>query len=404
MTLIEGCIELAPCLPSDWKGFGATIRGKGTIEISASRGRDVSSIVDGKATSVAPIEFPGEGRGRRVDVVLVERQVELRLPDLVVQPSGSGPTASDAAARRLGRIISALRLSLAVRSSVFSPISRLFRMPNLSSTSEGMMKNILLLVHDDDGQEARLQTALDLTLTLQGHLTCIAVTPPVIVAGDLYAGFGERVIIADEHASEARNKTALSLRLAQEAVDVDWIDAYGDIVPSVLRAASLADLIVLNRKLDEYPVPDMRGITSKILMHTRVPVVAVPEGLARFGVNGKAVIAWDGQTSVIATMRACVPLLRLASAVEIFCVRDGPLQAEPEEAAKYLARHGIASHVRVVKHSTGAVARLVAEECENRQADYVLMGAYSHGRLLETFGGTTRRMLTDSAVPIVLGH
>lgn len=266
------------------------------------------------------------------------------------------------------------------------------------------MKNILLLVHDDDGQEARLQAALDLTRALEGHLTCIAVTPPVVIAGDLYAGFGEKVIISDEHVSEARNKTALSVRLAHEEVSWDWVDTYGDIVPNVLQAASLADLIVLNRKLDDYPLPDMRGITSRILMHTRVPVVAVPEGLAKFNVNGKALIAWDGQTSVIATMRACVPLLRLASEVEIFCIRDGPLKAEPAEATKYLSRHGIAAEVRVLKHSTGAVARLVAEECENRQADYVLMGAYSHGRLLETFGGTTRRMLTNSALPLVLGH
>lgn len=39
------------------------------------------------------------------------------------------------------------------------------------------MKNILLLVHDDDGQEVRLQAALDLVRALDGHLTCVDVTP-----------------------------------------------------------------------------------------------------------------------------------------------------------------------------------------------------------------------------------
>ena len=37
------------------------------------------------------------------------------------------------------------------------------------------MKNILLLVHDDPGQEARVQAALDLTRALDGHLTCLDV-------------------------------------------------------------------------------------------------------------------------------------------------------------------------------------------------------------------------------------
>ena len=35
------------------------------------------------------------------------------------------------------------------------------------------MKNILLLVHDDHGQEARLQAALDITRAVEGHLTCV---------------------------------------------------------------------------------------------------------------------------------------------------------------------------------------------------------------------------------------
>jgi hypothetical protein len=37
------------------------------------------------------------------------------------------------------------------------------------------MKNILLLVHDDVGQEARLQVALDVTRALTGHLESLDV-------------------------------------------------------------------------------------------------------------------------------------------------------------------------------------------------------------------------------------
>ena len=52
------------------------------------------------------------------------------------------------------------------------------------------MKNILLLVHDDHGQEARLQAALDITRAVEGHLTCIDVTPYPLIAGD---GFGSEL-------------------------------------------------------------------------------------------------------------------------------------------------------------------------------------------------------------------
>lgn len=35
------------------------------------------------------------------------------------------------------------------------------------------MKTVLLLGHNDAGQEARLQAALDLTRALSGHLICV---------------------------------------------------------------------------------------------------------------------------------------------------------------------------------------------------------------------------------------
>jgi nucleotide-binding universal stress UspA family protein len=103
-------------------------------------------------------------------------------------------------------------------------------------------------------------------------------------------------------------------------------------------------------------------------------------------------------------MRACVPLLSLAREVEIFMVRDGAEGSEPEEAAQYLSRHGIHAQVRNIEDGITPPDRLIREECIRWSADYVVMGAYGHGRLMEAFGGVTRRMLADSPVPMVLGH
>jgi len=266
------------------------------------------------------------------------------------------------------------------------------------------MKNILLLVHDDDGQEARLQTALDLARSLGGHLTCLDVTPYPVLAGDLYVGFGETAVISDERDSEAANKSALTTRLDHEDVSWNWRDVTGDFAEAILTAATLADVIVLNRALDDAFLPDMRTITSRVLMHSRAPVIAVPETLPRFDVLGRALIAWDGRSSSAATMRACVPMLALAGQVEIFMARDGTAEIEPLEAAAYLSRHGIHATVKIVDDERTTPDRLIAAEAERWRADYVLMGAYGRGRLLETFGGVTKRMLTNSAIPLVLCH
>lgn len=264
------------------------------------------------------------------------------------------------------------------------------------------MKNILLLVHDDEGQEARLQAALDLTRALDGHLSCIDVTIVPNIAGD-YDGTGSATLLADERDREAANKATLEARLASEDVAWSWSDVTGFAAEAVVDAAALADLIVLNRKLDQFPYPDMRELANHIVMKARKPIVAVPDDVRGFKL-GRALIAWDGQASSAATMRASIPLLALAEDVQIFMVRDSTEQTEPTEAAEYLSRHNIHASIRIVDDGLPPADQLIADEAANWHADYILMGAYGRGRLMETFGGVTKRMLAHSKLPLVLGH
>lgn len=267
------------------------------------------------------------------------------------------------------------------------------------------MKNILLLVHDDAGQEARFQAALDITRALEGHLTCVDVAQMPSVTGDYYGAPMAAILLDDERGREAENRSRLELRLMHEDLTWDWIDTTGDLAEAVLAGACLADLIVVNRKLDAALGPDMHSVASRMVMRAQKPVVAVPDDQRCFEVNGRALIAWDGSPSVSATMRACVPLLKLASEVRIFTVEDGSEQAPAEDAAAYLSRQGIHPSVRRITDWHHRIDGLIVEECATWKADWCLMGAYGQGRLTEMlFGGVTRRMLGNSQLPLVLGH
>lgn len=268
------------------------------------------------------------------------------------------------------------------------------------------MKNLLLLVHDDAGQESRLQTALDLTRGLNGHLTCVDVVQmPMLITADAYNGAAAAMLLADERAREAGNATALKSRLAKEDVSWDWKDATGSFAQSLIDAADVADLIVVNRDLGIAASPEMRRVAAAVTSKARVPVVAVSDDLTGFPVYGRAMIAWDGSPSVMATMRACVPLLKLASAVHIVTVVDGSERTDADEAATYLSRHGIYPSIYRIKDGKRPVDQLIAEEAKIWKADYCLMGAYNHSRIAEAiFGGVTSRMLRNSALPLVLGH
>lgn len=126
------------------------------------------------------------------------------------------------------------------------------------------MKNVLLLVHQDSGQKARLQAALDLTCALSGHLTCLDITPFPLVF-DQGMSMAPPVVI-DEADQEAENKSRLQRRLEAEDVCWSWKDVRDDFVPGVLEAANAADVIVLNRKLDSSSRPNIPGFERRCSM------------------------------------------------------------------------------------------------------------------------------------------
>lgn len=266
------------------------------------------------------------------------------------------------------------------------------------------MKNILLLVHDDAGQEARLQTALDLTRALDGHLTCLDVALPPVIVSDAYPGPGAASLLLDEREVEEKNKHLLTARLADENVSWSWTDNVGNIADRILHHASLADLIVLNRRLDSISYPDMLDIASRVVTHARVPVVAVNEASRGFPFKGRALVAWDGRETATAALRASVPLLRLAEEVKIFTATDRKRPVDIAAAAEYLSRHDIHATVHTIDRNGNTPDELIHAEAQRWNAGYVVMGAYSRGRLAETFGGVTRRMLSSSPLPLVLGH
>jgi nucleotide-binding universal stress UspA family protein len=270
---------------------------------------------------------------------------------------------------------------------------------------ETKLKNILLLVHDDAGQEARFQAALDITRALDGHLSCLDVAQVQVLAGDYSGGIAIAMLMADEREREAANCVKLEARLGHEDVQWDWTESSGGLAECVTRAAGLADLIVVNRKLDVFPEPDMRGVTASIAVRSGTPVVAVPDDVRSLDVAGRALIAWDGSDPVMATMRACVPLLKLAEAVHLFTIDDGGEGVPAEEAAAYLSRHDIHATIRRVSGTRRHADELIAEECSAWRASYCLMGAFSRSRLVEAlFGGVTRKMLSSSKLPLILGH
>ncbi|EJL33013.1 universal stress family protein [Caulobacter sp. AP07] len=265
------------------------------------------------------------------------------------------------------------------------------------------MKSVLLLIHADVGQEARLRTALDLVRALQGHLVCLEVVAFPTRARDV-TGMAADLILTKECHAAADNRRLLEVRLAREDIVWTWIDTAGAVADCLLREAGLADLIVVNCKRDHWLSTDPRAAAATLALKARCPVVATPDHVRGLDPTGPVVVGWDGSAPIMATLRAAAPLLKLSRQVRLVTVGEGQ-GVGPEAAALYLERHGVAVQVTCCAALGQDPDAVLLRICAEDKAVYCLIGAYGHGRLSEDlFGGVTRRMLDAAVLPLVLGH
>ncbi|AMK26266.1 MULTISPECIES: universal stress protein [Sphingobium] len=266
------------------------------------------------------------------------------------------------------------------------------------------MKNVLLLIHDDTGQEARLQAALDLTRSISGHLTCLDIVQIPVLAGTEYYPDAELMLLAEARGREAVNAQHVRARLESEDIAWSWTDQTGYIAPLLEDAATLADVIVLNTSLAGHMVPEMPSIVSDVVLKSGKPILAVPERMRGIDLSGHVLIAWDGSPPAAEALRAAAPMLEQATGVTI--VEIGAITGDPaEEAASYLSRHAIHARIERLDELEPGVAGTLLAIMVQRGPAYCILGAYGHSRLRESlFGGITRRLLADAPVPLFLAH
>lgn len=264
---------------------------------------------------------------------------------------------------------------------------------------------VLLLIHDDPGQHARIEAALAVVRATQGELHCVDVaaypTPPSL-SFDPYA---DAALMRREAVCEAANKGKLTARLDREEIRWRWTDALGDPAECVREFGSDADLIVVSRQLDSPCREDMAAVATELIVKSGKPLLAVPEHCAALDLRGSALVAWNGSIQADAALRAALPLLRLAREVVLYQLEEEGTDCHAARARNALARRGIAARLRVEPRADAPADEAIMRAVRIEQAQYLVMGAFGHRPWSEAmFGGVTRSILAWSRVPVLLVH
>lgn len=269
------------------------------------------------------------------------------------------------------------------------------------------MKSIILHAADDDAFGERLQVALDAARALDAHLTCLHVVPfEAYVAMDPFGGaFVSTAALADFRERGDAFRERCEARLGHEDVRWDWQTIDGDPASVLIRAAALADLVVVGQARGGVRgMIDPPSLADPLVVNAGCAVLVVTKGCGPYDPSKPVVVAWNASEQAARAIRQALPLIRLASAVHIVSVDEEDEDFPQMEASSYLSRHGIKSELSQIDR-TGRIDELLQDFAADKGADALVMGAYGHSRLRETaLGGVTRRLLAHATIPLIMGR
>ncbi len=188
---------------------------------------------------------------------------------------------------------------------------------------------------------------------------------------------------------------------SEAAVSIAWQDAE-TLINQTLHEARYHDLVVMAREENL----SVERIESVLMQSGRPLLLAPPKPVSVIG--RKVAIAWKPSAESARAVTAATPILSRAEQVTILSVSENGAgedagRASAEHLANQLKWHGVTARVGVEASPSGSAAEALKEMAYNCDADLLVMGGYGHSRVREfVFGGVTRDILADCALPVLM--
>jgi len=168
-----------------------------------------------------------------------------------------------------------------------------------------------------------------------------------------------------------------------------------------VREARYRDLTIVARDgADDAFSIDRLGT---IVMGSGRPVLISPQKVpGTFG--EKVVIAWKDTAEAARAVMSAMPIFAHARSITVVATAE-TAEASLDAIAFQLRRHGFAIETRFLPLTPHTTADRLLDHAYAVDADLLVMGGYGHGRVREyVFGGVTREILADCAIPVLMAH
>jgi len=275
-------------------------------------------------------------------------------------------------------------------------------------------KTILTIWDGRSESRAATDLASRIVASEDGHLKVLCLGIDRIQPGLYYAGATPALM--SDSIDQAREEAKTFEEAAQAALkpaEINWscqamVAQISGVSYVVGAAARFSDLVIL-------PSPYLGGageeasvILESAMFDGHAPVLVCPASVD--DIPGKRiVIAWNQSTEALDAVRAAMPLLVAAEAVDIAIIDPGRHDegdSDPGiQLSTMLSRHGVNVTVSVLARTVPKISEVLQRHVIDFDADLLVMGAYGHSRFRESIlGGATRDMLENVTVPVFMAH
>lgn len=287
-----------------------------------------------------------------------------------------------------------------------------------SEMEKDMTRRTTLLLINAETPDTVITEAAEVAAQNQDHLSCLLIGPAPVLPMYAYGvppygsmnvpdNWSELVMEAQQAQSDRVDAIEALLAKSACAGDVRSVMcATADVKTWVARSACVSDEACIAANLRDAP-EIFREAAYGVLFHS-------PIGLR---VNGstspnaeRVFVAWNSGKEAAGAVHAALPYLQAAKEVVIGCI--DPVMTQQDEGqdpgtdvAAWLSHHGCTVTVSQYPSGGREVAQCILDRAQELGADLVVMGAYGHARMLQAvFGGTTRSMIDQTEMPVLLAH
>jgi nucleotide-binding universal stress UspA family protein len=201
-----------------------------------------------------------------------------------------------------------------------------------------------------------------------------------------------------------QHQVAQNSGVVQDTPTFSWLDTAPSGHDFVGSYGRVFDCIVLARPGDEWQSPSMVTLESALFESGRPVLIAPPSPPKSLATN--VLIAWNCSTEQARTTADAMPLLRLAQRVTI-CTVEGATVAGPsgDQMARSLKLNSVNAEPITLKKGKSNAGEVLLAKAGELGCDLIIKGAYTQSRLRQMiFGGTTRYILANAKLPVLMAH